>query len=359
MNDLATTDKFYTGEIPTDGTIAAAITARLIQHAATRGIPLADLLEPVGWDSAEAPDPDARVPFQMHWAVWRRIHERHAPADFGLSFGDSFTLDHLGVLGMLMTHAATLEEALGQRARFQRLLLDMPFKVTRLEPRTLVIEHPPLPIALALPHMIVAGLGFWMSLLRALLQAPVKALLVELPHEPFASPERYQATFGTIPRFNAQRIALEIDRTWWTAPVRAPRSGLEAWLRSRAISLLRSLPSRGERLDVVREYIADELRHGRLPSLSGAARSLGTSTRTLQRALQAADLSYDALLDETRQQLSIEYLGDARLTIGEVAVVLGYSEPATFYRAFKRWTGATPGAYRARLTDKTTAADPW
>lgn len=349
MNDPTTADKFYMGEIPADGTIAAAITTRLIQHAAESGVPLKGLLERVGWPSAEAPSPDARVPFQLHWGVWQHIHEQGVPGDFGLSFGDSFELDHLGVLGMLMTHAATVEEALAQRARFQRLLLDAPFKVSRLEPRKLVIEHPPLPVAMRLPHMIVAGLAFWMKLLRVLLQEPVNALCVELPHAPFASPERYHATFGTIPRFNAQRIALELDRTWWTAPIRAPRSGLEASLRARAISLLRGLPTRGERLDVVREYIADELRHGRHPSLSGAARSINTSTRTLQRTLQAAELSYDALLDETRQRLSMEYLGDDRLTIGDVAVVLGYSEPATFYRAFKRWTGAPPGAYRARL----------
>lgn len=54
--------------------------------------------------------------------------------------------------------------------------------------------------------------------------------------------------------------------------------------------------------------------------------------RTLQRSLQAADSSYDALVDETRRRLSLEYLGDERMSLGEVAVVLGYSEPATFYR---------------------------
>lgn len=119
---------------------------------------------------------------------------------------------------------------------------------------------------------------------------------------------------------------------------------------ARATTLLRKLPARGEHLDVVREYIADELRHGRHPTLAGAAKRVSASTRTLQRRLRAAGLSYDAVLDEIRRRLSIEYLGDDRLTIGEVAVVLGYSEPATFYRAFKRWTGMPPGAYRRTTT---------
>lgn len=350
MGGPATDDSDDLGRIPADGTVAAAVTARLLKHAAERGVPLQGLLDRVGWPSAAPPGPDARVPFPAHWSVWDLVHEHAVPGDFGLSFGDSFELDQLGVLGMLMTHSATVEEALAQQTRFQRLLLDVPFKVTRIEPGKLVIEHPRLPIATRLPHMIVAGLAFWMKLLRALLRKDVTALHVELPHAPLTSLERYRATFGVCPRFDAPRILVELERSWWSAPVRAAPLGVEAYLRTRASALLRQLPRRGERLDAIREYIADELRHARRPTLTGAAERMRISTRTLQRSLQTAAVSYDALLDETRRQLSIEYLGDNRLTIGEVAVVVGYSEPATFYRAFKRWTGLPPGAYRAQLS---------
>jgi AraC-like DNA-binding protein len=346
MGDPATDDGDDLGDLPRDGTVAAAVTARLIQHAAERGVPMRDLLDRVGWPSPTPPGPDARVPFQAHWSVWGCVHEHGVPGDFGLSFGDSFELDQLGVLGMLMTHSATVEEAMEQQIRFQRLLIDVPFKVTRIEPEKLVIEHPLLPIATRLPHMIVAGLAYWMRLFRALLQADVSALCVELPHPPLASPALYRATFGTLPRFDAPRILVELDRSFWRTPVRAAPLGVEAYLRTRAAALLCQLPRRGDRLDAVREYIAEELRHARRPTLTGAARRMGASTRTLQRALRAAEMSYDTLLDETRRRLSIEYLGDDRLSIGEVAVVVGYSEPATFYRAFKRWTGVPPGAYR-------------
>jgi AraC-like DNA-binding protein len=289
------------------------------------------------------------VRFEAHWNVWAYVHEHGVPGDFGLTFGDSFELDQLGVLGMLMTHSATAEQAVARQTRFQRLLLDTPFKVTRLEPDKLVIEHPLIPVAMRLPHMIVAGLAYWMKLLRALLRDDVNARCVELPHAPLTSLERYRATFGARPRFEAERILLEIDRVWWSAPVRAEPIGIEAYLRDRATRLLRRLPTRGDHLDGIREYIASELRHGRHPTLGAAAKRMGTSTRTLQRSLHAAEQRYETLLDETRKQLSIEYLGDDRLTLGEVAVVVGYSESATFYRAFKRWTGVTPGAYRAQL----------
>ncbi len=349
MTGPTTADSFYLGELPTDGTVAAAVTARLIQHAVASGVTLQELLSRVGWPSSAAPDPDARVPFRVHFSVWQHVHEHGVPRDFGLTFGDSFELDHLGVLGLLMTHSATVEDAFMQQIRFQRLLLDTPFKPTTLTPRKLVVEHPLLPIAVGLPHMIVAGLVYWLKLLRSLTLEPVRALRVELPHAPLADAERYHAVFGVRPRFEAPRVLLELDRAWWSAPVRAQPSGLEAYLRASAASLLRKLPTRGERLDVVREYMSDELRHGRHPTLAGAAKRASTSIRTLQRSLRGAEISYNALLDETRRQLSIEYLGDARLSIGEVAIVLGYSDPATFYRAFRRWTGVPPGAYRASV----------
>ncbi len=348
MPDRAIHDGYYSGDLPTSGTITAAITSRLIHHAATRGVPLPDMLARVGWPSPRAPNPDARVPFELHWSVWRFIHEHGVPGDFGLTFGESFALDQLGVLGMLMSHSATVEEAVGQQARFQRLLLDAPFKVTRLEPEKLVIEHPPLPIATQLPHMIVAGLCFWVQLLRGLTREKVNALHVELPHEPLTDEDRYRATLGARPRFNARRILVELDRAWWHAPVRADPLGVEAYLRTRSTLLLRQLPARGGRLDQVREFIVGELHHGRQPTLTSAAKRLGTSTRTLQRGLRAATISYEVLLDETRRQLALDYLGDDRLTIGEVALVVGYSEPATFYRAFKRWMGVPPGVYRSR-----------
>jgi AraC-like DNA-binding protein len=76
------------------------------------------------------------------------------------------------------------------------------------------------------------------------------------------------------------------------------------------------------------------------------ARALATSTRSLQRRLAEAGISYQQLLDNTRRDAADEYLADPRLSIGEVAYLLGYSEPAAFHRAFKRWNGITPQSFR-------------
>jgi AraC-like DNA-binding protein len=59
-------------------------------------------------------------------------------------------------------------------------------------------------------------------------------------------------------------------------------------------------------------------------------------------------VSYQDLLDESRKEASARYIRESTLAIGEVAYLVGYSEPAPFHRAFKRWYGMTPDVFRRR-----------
>jgi AraC-like DNA-binding protein len=86
--------------------------------------------------------------------------------------------------------------------------------------------------------------------------------------------------------------------------------------------------------------------------IQSVARCLATSARTLQRRLSAAGTSYQELLDSTRCEAASRYLQDRRLSISEVAYLLGYSEPSAFHRAFKRWNGLTPQEFRQQRSEK-------
>lgn len=80
-------------------------------------------------------------------------------------------------------------------------------------------------------------------------------------------------------------------------------------------------------------------------SIEDAADALNCSVRTLQRKLTAENTSFKQMLDETRCELALFYLGTAGFSPKETSFLLGFSEPATFYRAFRRWTGITTSAY--------------
>jgi AraC-like DNA-binding protein len=96
------------------------------------------------------------------------------------------------------------------------------------------------------------------------------------------------------------------------------------------------------------EAIARRLQDG-TPLRAAIAADLGFSDHTFQRRLAEEGVSFSELVDETRRELAQKHLGDPRLSFGEIAYLLGYSDQSTFYRACLRWFGASPGDYRSRL----------
>jgi AraC-like DNA-binding protein len=96
----------------------------------------------------------------------------------------------------------------------------------------------------------------------------------------------------------------------------------------------------------VRRALTVRLVHGE-PEIEHVARDLAMSSRTLQRRLSSAGLSYQELLDAVRRETAERHIAEARLSVSEIAYLVGYSEPAAFHRAFKRWTGVTPQAFRS------------
>lgn len=98
-----------------------------------------------------------------------------------------------------------------------------------------------------------------------------------------------------------------------------------------------------------RARVRDHLRRhlcGGVPSLEQTARHLGTSSRNLQRQLASLSTTYSEVLDTHREDEARRLVADPSLALDEIAFLLGYSGSRAFVRAFKRWTGRSPGAFR-------------
>lgn len=87
-------------------------------------------------------------------------------------------------------------------------------------------------------------------------------------------------------------------------------------------------------------------RPGVFPDMETIADQLGITTRTLRRRLAAESTSFSAILDDIRYSLASEYLKTTRMSTDDIGLLLGFTEPTNFRRAFKRWTGKTTGQYR-------------
>jgi AraC-like DNA-binding protein len=82
--------------------------------------------------------------------------------------------------------------------------------------------------------------------------------------------------------------------------------------------------------------------------IDAVARALGCSRQTLYRRLKAEDVTFAGLLDGVRRRLALRFVREQGLPVKEAAWRLGFSDPAAFSRAFKRWTGTSPSAARGR-----------
>jgi len=88
------------------------------------------------------------------------------------------------------------------------------------------------------------------------------------------------------------------------------------------------------------------------PSLPATARRLHMTPRTLHRRLGREQTSYRAILEDIRYRLAAEHLRSGHASVEEIAYMLGYSDPSNFRRAFRRWSGMSPSAYRSRGADE-------
>ena len=119
-------------------------------------------------------------------------------------------------------------------------------------------------------------------------------------------------------------------------------SGLMAFLRQIAAALE---PAKGAVRRDVEKSLETLLPTGDV-SIDRVAAGLGLSRQTLYRRLKAEDVTFEEVLEATRRKLAVRYLKRERISVKSAAYRLGFSEPAAFSRAFKRWTGASPSSFR-------------
>ncbi|MFC5721943.1 AraC family transcriptional regulator [Streptomyces gamaensis] len=167
------------------------------------------------------------------------------------------------------------------------------------------------------------------------------------PAPPYA--DEYAPLLGCPVRFGAERTGAGFDPEWLAAPVVRDESGLRELLRRTPAELI----GRGEDTmtlaEQVREALVRALRGGRearLPELDRLAARFAVSQATLRRRLNEEGTSYRRLKDQVRREAALAGLSEGREPIAHLAARLGFSEDTAFHRAFRRWTGTTPGAFR-------------
>jgi len=169
------------------------------------------------------------------------------------------------------------------------------------------------------------------------------AVKVELINQPPSYASLYSRVFPMDIKFGAACSAIWFAADALAAPVRRDEAALKMYLRMAIIeTLVPCLPSRIS--DRVRNFLRDN--QAEWPDLERTASALHLSASSLQRHLAQDGTSFQSLRDQLRRDWAIYRLRTSKLSTLAIADELGFSDAATFQRAFKRWTGTTPAATR-------------
>jgi AraC-like DNA-binding protein len=267
----------------------------------------------------------------------------------GLHLGEEFGVEMLDMVGMLMTTAPTLGAGLQEMLRYSPLLTSMGRgELVEDGDGARVVLHMVDDMAPILAFCVeLAAAAFW-NIARRIVKGDFRLHRVNLaqPAPPWA--DQYPQVFGEEVEFvfDAPENSVVFDRAALDLPMVRHSPGLYGRLQEQAARRLASRPQAESASASVLRLIDEHLGE-RVLDLPTVAGYMGLTPRTLQRRLKDESTSFQSLYDSRRQQVAQDQL--QRDTDTEtIAAMLGYSDPANFYRAFKAWTGVSPSEFRKR-----------
>ncbi|PWB64294.1 MAG: AraC family transcriptional regulator [Betaproteobacteria bacterium] len=314
------------------------------------GVDPGPVLAAAGLQANALDEPSGRIPYEGFVRLLREAAARTACPHFGLLVGGAWHVADLGVTGELMRHSPTVGEGLDEFVVNHHLnsaggaafvvkregFVDFGYAIyIPVEGTTAVVYDAVLAAAV---NVLRDLCGEDWNPSEVLLQRPAPADLAPY-RQHFRAPLRFGAEFAAI-RFPERTLALAIAGAE-TARLEQARARVAAAGRAtlvrQASRVLRTL-----------------LLHGK-GSGDDVAQALSLHRRTLNRRLSAQGTTFQKVLDAVRFAVARELLRDSDISIAEIATALAYADYVSFTRAFKRWEGTSPGAWRKRSRGKAPA----
>lgn len=323
----------------------AAVASTLIQFGEELGLERAGLLEAARLRAEQLAEPDASIPFEAPILIWEHLLQRRPGQPLGLRLAEKMRPTSFGLAGHLFRHSDSVEQMLERMSTYQKLIdpaLDVRLVRSRDEMR---VEFHHEPRVLNLAHPLEGMVGAAAHTLRDWLGAKPE-LSLWFRHSPLHEPAIYQRYLDYSIAFEQPCNAVVLPAETLVRAIPDADAGVAEFLRGLAEQRLDEI-SDGSVSAQLRRVLEPRLAEPSLTQAEAAA-ALHMSVRTLQRRLRTEDTTYSEVLRETRQEMAKRLLRDPSYAVYQVAEQVGYTEAASFTRAFQAWTGLAPGEYARR-----------
>ena len=306
------------------------------------------LLQHYGLDSARLAEPRGRLSIPRYMRLGHAAIQLTGDPALGLQMGQSARFAHFGLAGITAAQAPNVLEAARIMTRFELLYARNYRGQSSLHEdaggawlRFYSIS----PYNAYNRFVVDSVLAGWHAQLSDLCGQALTVEKVEIEFPAPAYSEGYSELFGCPVEFSAGFNQLRLSNT--SLALKGNDHVSHSWgelllLCERELEQLTRTHSLKERITLM----LGPLLHGREPELEDIARRLQLPSWTLRRKLAEEGTQYRTILNETRRDLAMTYIRDTELSFGEIAYLLGFASAEAFQRAFKRWSGNTPGEFR-------------
>lgn len=338
---------------PDPRALAANIPPNVLVHltelAARRGLSSESWFAGLGITRQQINDPSVRVSYrQARTIIARSLKVLRDPA-LGLLVGRNETIGSFGLLGLAMMTSRNFGEAMGVGIENHRIcgsLLDVDFAV--VDTHTVAAQAWPRFGEIELvPFLCEELFSSCLAIARELVGPKLIPVRMELAYPAPSYAEEYIRTFQCDVRFGAQQNRIVIDTHWMEYPL----PGYNPLTARQALALchqqLRGNSISDEIVGSVERLLRSRLREH--PRLTEVARTLHLSERSLRRRLADSGRIFREIHDRVRAERALELLHAGQMSVAEIGIELGFSDPREFRRAFKRWTGMPPQLARRSL----------
>ena len=309
------------------------------------GVDSARLFAEAGLDRAALDDPNARYSVEGTTRLWRLAVAATGDDAFGLTVARHVNQTTFHALGYSLTASTTLREAFERMLRFFRLVTDAgDIRFELQDDRYCFAMIPQQYGVQPAPEATDAFALLVVRLCRMLHQRDFSPLAVSFCRPAPRNLAAFERAFRAPLRFDQPQNALWFSRQVFEQKLESANPELARQNDQVAVRYLAQMEKQNLRARVHAALI-EQLPQGE-PSQERMAAALHLSARNFQRKLAEEGTSYTQLLNDTRRDLALSYVRDPAYSLGEITFLLGFSDASSFNRAFKRWTGQSPSAYR-------------
>jgi len=336
-----------TTQSPSSISVSVTVLKQLFLYLNSLKVDADAFLGSLGINPAIIKSPDSYIPVETYLLIQDEAAHYTNDPYFGLHMGEYAEAGSWSILGYLMMNCKTLGEAFGKSARYSRIIGNMiegsvKFRFNKIR---IILDTPPHAPKMT-RHCFESTISSSVRMMRTLTGVQLNPVEVTFAYPKPESTAEYERIFCCPVKFEQKVNSFTIPLSYVNTPILMANPGLLAHFEKYAQDFVADMDRQDENTRTVTKIILSRLDDEKL-SINKVAKEMSMSVRTLQNRLKDEGVVFSQLHKDIRQQLAKKYLQE-NYTVEDITYLLGFSEPSVFRKAFKKWSGVTPGQFRER-----------